>query len=788
MEEKRDPSEIVSTPAAGEAFGRVFRFEGVEVDAASGSVRRDGRTEYLRLKTAEVLLALLRNRHRTVTKEELMDAIWKDAVVDGDALVQCVMEIRKALGDDSRNPRFVRTVSRVGYRFVGEATEITASPRALTLREETSVEIEERREVVEDEPRALLPPVRGARTGLLVIGTVAAALALAIAFLALRRSPLATSVSRVPGRKGLAVLLFDNQSGSSDLDWLRAGLTDMVISDLSASGEIEVLSRQQLAIVLERAGSAGREPLPLAKAVEVARRSGAEAFVLGGFTRIGDRVRIQVQLHETASGALLAAESVTAERPELIFASVDLVSNRLLARLSRTTAPTPVAGLAAAMTGNLEAYRLYSLALERLEGVHNREAIELLEKAVALDPGFAMAHARIGYAYAVHWGERERGRPYLEKAFRLSERLGPNDRLRITAWYENARNDFPATIRAYRELVRKEPLELESYARLASLLSGEERIAEALEVTARALALDPQSPELHNQRSGLLIDSGRFEEGIAEARRYVELAPAEPNAYDTLGLSLQTSGRYQEAAEAYRRALAKKPDFEVAVVHLGNTLIAQGRYREALEQFRRYIAIASSDNERNRGRESIAFVLTRLGQSREAEQALGDVPGQLAFRLALARKDLAAAREMHTHVAATASTERGRRHTARPELWGEGMLALSTGERDRAVQLLREALRHRPQKWHYDRLEDCLGNALLSLSRYDEAEAEYQRVLKLDPRYPLARYHLALAFEGKGDAPRARAELERFLADWKGADPEVPEVRDAKRRLGIPYS
>jgi tetratricopeptide (TPR) repeat protein len=69
------------------------------------------------------------------------------------------------------------------------------------------------------------------------------------------------------------------------------------------------------------------------------------------------------------------------------------------------------------------------------------------------------------------------------------------------------------------------------------------------------------------------------------------------------------------------------------------------------------------------------------------------------------------------------------------------------------------------------------------LGRYDEAIAEYQRILRLNPNYPLAHYHLGLAYERKGQSNQARAEFRHFLEVWKDADPDIPEVVAAKQRL-----
>ena len=102
----------------------IYRFNDIEIDVAQGCVRRAGQAIYLRQQTFQVLLYLLRWRERLVTKEELFENIWKDAAVTDNALLQCIFDIRKTLGDDSRNPRFIKTFPKVGYRFISPVEEV----------------------------------------------------------------------------------------------------------------------------------------------------------------------------------------------------------------------------------------------------------------------------------------------------------------------------------------------------------------------------------------------------------------------------------------------------------------------------------------------------------------------------------------------------------------------------------------------------------------------------------------------------------------------------------------
>ena len=105
---------------------KLYRLDGIEVDPLRLCLNRDGEECHLRQKPFQVLIYLLENRQRLITKNELIDHVWRGTAVTENTLDQCLAEIRRALGDDSRHPRFIRTVPRTGYRFIGEVQEISA--------------------------------------------------------------------------------------------------------------------------------------------------------------------------------------------------------------------------------------------------------------------------------------------------------------------------------------------------------------------------------------------------------------------------------------------------------------------------------------------------------------------------------------------------------------------------------------------------------------------------------------------------------------------------------------
>jgi tetratricopeptide (TPR) repeat protein len=799
----------------------IYRCEGIEIDPAQGCLRRNGEDLYPRQKSFQVLVYLLEHRHRLVSKNELIQHAWEGLAVSDDALVQLIKEIRQSLGDDHRQPRFIKTVPKAGYRFIGAVEEFHQdfSP-SVEIERHSSVEIEYEEEILDGEAgqfdetvarsvaeetrargRNQASPFRGrvsfsARVVVLALASIVLVTTVFAAYFQTRlprRSEQLADVTLpvMPGKRAVAVMYFENQSNSSDLEWLREGLADMVITDLSRSNRLNVLSRQQLYLLLERSGHPQTEVIRLNDAMQIARKTGADAFVLGSYVRLGERIRIDVQLHNAQNGQSLASESLVADEPQNIIAQVELLSLKLAEHLGVKPEVSKGSAQIEVMTTNLEAYRYYSLAVEKAQGLHNTEAIALLEKAIALDPQFAMAHARLGYAYAVSWNFPDKAKPYLEKAFQLADRLSEKDRLNIKGWYAIANLDYPQAIAEFQEIVAKYPMETEAYNRLGSLLTGEGRLNEALEVVLRGLVVDAESPILLNQISSIYYRLGKYDEAINACQRYITVAPHEANAYDSLGLYYQWAGHYAEAIASYEQAVRLNPEFEVAVVHLGNTYFQQGRYREALEQYNRYIQMAPSNEERARGYNCIAQIYWKQGDLIQAEkaakQSLACDKRSLGSSIivSLERGNVATAEAIGKRLFADRSnaSNRGQRMTLRYPHYLQGYIHLKSGRPEEALAEFQEALRCSALFWEIDAYEDCLANAYLDLGRFDEAIAEYQRILRVNPNYPRAQYHLGQAYERKGEREQALLAYKLFLQVWKDADAALPEVISAKNKI-----
>ena len=194
---------------------------------------------------------------------------------------------------------------------------------------------------------------------------------------------------------------------------------------------------------------------------------------------------LDARLHDAATETLLAGEHFVAARPEQVLSSIDLLSRKLASELGAHALARSRGTLAEAMTDSLPAYRFYSLALDAAHGYRTSEALDLLRLALETDPGFVLARARMGYVRAMVDFRVDEAKPHLEVAFRERDRLTDKDRRLLVAWYAVATTDYEGAMRAYRDLIERYLLDVESYWRLAYLLRGEERQEEAVEILER---------------------------------------------------------------------------------------------------------------------------------------------------------------------------------------------------------------------------------------------------------------------------------------------------------------
>lgn len=379
---------------------RAFVFEPFRLDLRTGALYRGEENLNLRPKTFDTLVYLLQHRGRLVSKNELMESIWSEAFVTDDVLVQSVADIRRALGDDARNPVFVQTVPRRGYIFIKPATAVAGAADESPPRADPTPSTE----------GLAIPAVRRSWTrrsvGLLPI---AAALVAALA-LALNWQTLREPAVPAPSRESIAVLPFEIQADSPGFDWLATGVPDMIGNGIWRSRDPVLGGRRLLEANQAGAGRDGT-PVPTAQILETVRKLGATRAVLGKLIKLGSEIQIDVTLVNLATGVEELNLRERVGKSEEIFGAVDSICLKILQNLSyrRGLHGAPGPHLTEITTNSLEAYRHYIAGIEYFlrggeEGANMAE-VELRE-ATRIDPSFGLAHFKLARLreWARAWG------------------------------------------------------------------------------------------------------------------------------------------------------------------------------------------------------------------------------------------------------------------------------------------------------------------------------------------------------------------------------------------------
>jgi TolB-like protein/DNA-binding winged helix-turn-helix (wHTH) protein/Flp pilus assembly protein TadD len=512
----------------------VYSFGGFALDVARGTLTRDGVESRLRPKSYAVLRHLVEHAGRLVGKQQLLDAVWGSTVVTDGALTQCIVDIRRALGDAGQE--LLRTVPRQGF-MLDAAVTVTSRP-SRPAAPGAPPETEPTAPAPADHPAARSRSMAAALLGLLVLAVLAGW------FIAHRASDSPPDVTEAPratnSGNSVAVLRFLDLSPDGNQAYFADGLAEEILHLLAQSPELRVVARSSSFVF---------EP----GAVDLARIAGEldVSYVLEGSVRRADeQLRITVQLIDTAT--LAHVWSHTYDRP--VANVLDLqreVATDVAAAMRVTLAPArepdssgSVAAQEQFLLGRYLFHRRGPGDLERAE--HH------FEQAVELDPGHARAWTALAGTYFVRgWEElddpayrHEEQRLALERAIAIDPSLG-EAYVRLGRYYWTM-GDSQAANAAFERAERvapDDPLVLATRAARAIDLG---RLDEALALRRRILERDPLSGLYRSNHASVLLGAGRIEEALQEYARVEVLSPSVRNDVDT-ARGLVLLGRTGEA-------------------------------------------------------------------------------------------------------------------------------------------------------------------------------------------------------------------------------------------------
>jgi tetratricopeptide (TPR) repeat protein/TolB-like protein len=404
--------------------------------------------------------------------------------------------------------------------------------------------------------RWALPAAIGA--ALVVVGAMAA--------LFFRGQPPATAED---GRRSVAVFYFDNLSGDPQLDWLRTGLTDMLVTNLSQSPGLRVLGTTRLYQLLEDTGHRDDRTVSAPVVESVSRKAGVTTALVGSFVRAGSQIRISASVQDPRNGEVLASERVEGDAESGLFALVDELTGRLKKRLEMPP-PTRMAEgkgrhwkekkLEEVTTSSLEAFKHYAEGSRLHDRLQEKEAQAHFEKAVEADPGFAMALAKLSVVHA-NQGNLDKARAYAAKAVAKSSNLPPGERFYIEGrYYSLDPASIEKAVAAYERAVDDAPAHTAARNNLAQLLIHLKRYPEALVHLEDLRRHGMTFPGSYMSLAEAYVATGHAEKAREALAQYAAEHPDRSAGYENIAFFELTQGRPDEALAALDKAAALHPD------------------------------------------------------------------------------------------------------------------------------------------------------------------------------------------------------------------------------------
>ncbi len=492
---------------------QIYRFDEFQVDPDAWMLSHRGQEVHLEPVVLKLLIYLISHRGRLVTRHELMDTVWGDTVISESALSKAVARLRHALGDDSASPSYLETVHSQGYRFIAEVDESDHPEHSATA------------------------------AGKRGYYAVAALVAIAIAVVLWTQLPWR---EEQPGDKirSLAVLPLSNLTGDAEQDYYVDGLQDILITELSRIPGLRVTSRQ----------STRRYRASDLTMTEIAAELGVDALVEGSLLRTGDSIEVSVQLIHGKSDEHLWAGRHTRET-SYVFELISEIADAIGAELGATAASggriSPIDPRA------IDEYALAIMYFDRFTREGISTGIEHFERAVEIEPDFALAWGQLSAAYAMQ------GMIGFVPPKKSKERF------------------LVASLRA---------IEADDQVALGHAGVGHARLYswdfnQACKSFAEALRLNPSEPYAIHGDSDCLMLAGRFDESVARARELLTISPFSTMHSLPLPGHLYMARRFDEAIEAATAMQARVPQYSTHWL-LARYHWHQGRLDEAVEEER----------------------------------------------------------------------------------------------------------------------------------------------------------------------------------------------------------
>jgi len=650
-------------------------------------------------------------------------------------------------------------------------------------------------------------PVARNRRALGSTGAVALVIIAAVAsyFLLHYRTPKLTE------KDTIVLADFTNTTGDPVFD--DALKTALNIS-LRQSPFLNVLGEDKIAATLRLMARPANTALTSDVSREVCQRAGSKAYIAGSIAGLGNQYVLGLKAVNCQSGDTLAQEQITAAAKEKVLDTLGEAASKLRAELGESlpTVQKFDVPLEQATTSSLDALKAYSIGGELAREKGTAAALPYDQRAIQIDPNFAMGYRRLGAVYA-NLGELGRASEYYAKAFELREHASDREKLHITAaYYGNVTGELDKAAQTYEEEIANYPRDYRPHLDLGGVYTSQGHYEKARDAYRQSLRFDPDNAGPHAGLVNSLLALQRFDEArqaIREARaRKLDEYTLHSALYALAFLEADSPARVEQ-----QQWFAAQPEYENSGLSLASDTEAYvGHLGKARELTKRAVDSAIRADSKETGaiyQENAALEEAAFGNATDAKREAADglklVPTSQAVEVEAALAFAVAGDVARAESLAQDLNKRFPLDTQMQSLWlpaNRAQLALNRKNPADALNDLQAAAPIELGQIFFLNNISCLyptyirGEAYLAAGQGKEAAAEFQKIIDHSGIvwncWTGALAHLGVARanalqartsqEADADAAhvRALAAYKDFLSLWKDADPDIPILKQAQ--------
>jgi eukaryotic-like serine/threonine-protein kinase len=777
------------------AMKQIYEFGDFRADPAEQLLLHEGQPVALTPKVFETLLILLESEGRLIEKDDFISRLWPGVFVEDVALAKNIFYLRKVLADGNGESEMIQTVPKRGYRFRVPVRKVVDSPTA-----SSSADVPPHipgtlaAGSVSQIPELEAIPAAAEGTGktrkwvlaFIIFLLIAVGVWALVNFFRSRRVLTATDT--------VVLADFTNSTGEPVFDGtLRQGMA----VQLEQSPFLSLISERRIQQTLRMMGRPPDARLDPDTAREICERTGSAVVLDGSVARLGSEYILGLRAENCRNGDVLDVEQAQAARKEEVLGALDKTAIRLRRKLGESLSSvqkyaTPVEE---ATTPSLEALKAYSLGRKVYFEKGNTAALPFLQRAVELDPNFALAYRAMSAVYG-NLNQPQRMAENIRKAYDLRDKVSERERFYIEAsYYWTGTGELEKAVPAYELWRQTYPRDYAPYNYLGVIYAVLGNLEKALEEARESVRLEPN---LADNYQGLAYDYillGRLDE--AE----VVFKEAERRKLESEGLLAFhcklafLTGDAAQMAQLVSAAKEKPGAEDVLLAAQASTLAWFGRLEEAREMIRHAMSLAKQSDAAETAAAYEARAALFEVEAGDKQQARIDAYAAIQLapnRSVLALAALALARAGDTVGAEKSVAELDKNFGLNtivqqyylPTI--SAAVALQRRDPDHAIALLQVTSPIELGDKGYLLPVYVRGEAYLMRHDGAAAAAEFQKfidrrgVVGNFPWASLARLELGRAYVLSGDTTKATAAYHDFLTLWKGADPDVPILRQAK--------